>query len=563
MRIDGVYFRKDIVLLALVWILMLIAVNPIGNYPINDDWVYAESVKSIVEEGHFRVQSSSSANVGPQAYWGALFAWAFGLSYTSLRYSTQVLGFLGAIGTYLLFYEVWISRRIALVAALAVIVNPIYFSLSNTFMTDVPFFFMVVTSTFLIAAGMRTDRAGLLGVGLSLAIAAVLIRQFALFVLVGFALGYIAKRGLSWRAAAAAFAPLAIGILFHLTFNKWLADTGRKPFPSGINEMSFGSPGQSLGTIVRSSFVILMYLGLLLTPLVILCFPPLQKKERREAAWAWIGVVALSLVLGFMFVLKKAMMPVGGNILGRFGIGPLTNRDTFGLGLNIPSPSWEVRSLWAIATIISVLASSWLVWGVVVGIVRGVRRCRRGGPQLRIVDVSRAVFFVGAAASYWAILMLIAMHYHLFDRYYLPLMVFGGLAVPLIVDGGLNRAVGSGMRFYSSLVLLSMVACFSVVTTHDFLEWGRVRWATLQQLLGEGVSPDHIDGGYEFSGLYLFDPKYKASGKRSFWWVNDDEYVVSAGPMPGYRVIRRAPVNRWWKGGGADVFVLRRVESTD
>ena len=40
-------------LIALSYITLIILVNPIGDFPLNDDWAYARSVLSLVEDGEF------------------------------------------------------------------------------------------------------------------------------------------------------------------------------------------------------------------------------------------------------------------------------------------------------------------------------------------------------------------------------------------------------------------------------------------------------------------------------------------------------------------------------
>ena len=85
---------------AACWLLMALLVDPRGEFPINDDWVYALAVKSVLETGVFQFPSPSSANVGPQIYWGVLFCLPFGFSFTALRISTLALGLAGVVAFY-------------------------------------------------------------------------------------------------------------------------------------------------------------------------------------------------------------------------------------------------------------------------------------------------------------------------------------------------------------------------------------------------------------------------------------------------------------------------------
>jgi hypothetical protein len=126
--------------LGVLWVVMAILANPIGDFPINDDWVYGLSVKALLDTGRFSLPSPASANLLPQAYWGALFCLPFGFSFTALRISTLVLGLIGVWMTYATARELSADRPIAFLAAALVAVNPVYFALANTFMTDVPFY---------------------------------------------------------------------------------------------------------------------------------------------------------------------------------------------------------------------------------------------------------------------------------------------------------------------------------------------------------------------------------------------------------------------------------------
>jgi hypothetical protein len=80
--------RSDLVallFLAVVWAIIVAVINPMGEFALNDDWVYALAVRSILDSGRFALPSPGSANVIAQAYWGALFCLPFGFSFTALE----------------------------------------------------------------------------------------------------------------------------------------------------------------------------------------------------------------------------------------------------------------------------------------------------------------------------------------------------------------------------------------------------------------------------------------------------------------------------------------------
>ena len=56
--------------LGVLWVMMAVLANPIGDFPLNDDWVYGLLVKALLETGRFSLPGPASAKLLPQAYWG-------------------------------------------------------------------------------------------------------------------------------------------------------------------------------------------------------------------------------------------------------------------------------------------------------------------------------------------------------------------------------------------------------------------------------------------------------------------------------------------------------------
>ena len=125
--------------IAVVFIAGWVLVTPWPNVPVIDDWVYAWSVEHLLRTRELRVSDFSSIYPIAQILWGALFAGVAGFSFGILRLSTVVLAYAGCAAIYLTLLELEIDPRVSLVAALTVALSPVYFALSFTFMTDVPF----------------------------------------------------------------------------------------------------------------------------------------------------------------------------------------------------------------------------------------------------------------------------------------------------------------------------------------------------------------------------------------------------------------------------------------
>src|SRR2546423_12799436 len=91
-----------------------------------------------------------------QTFWGALFCLPAGFSFNALRCSTLVMSASGVIVTYFALRSVHPSRLVALLGALTLAFNPIYFSLSYTFMTDVTFTALMMASAFFLFRNLKT-----------------------------------------------------------------------------------------------------------------------------------------------------------------------------------------------------------------------------------------------------------------------------------------------------------------------------------------------------------------------------------------------------------------------
>jgi len=110
-----------------------------AEIPIVDDWTYAWSVEHFLHTGELRMLEWSAHYPLAQVLWGALFSQLFGFSFVVLRLSTLVLAWAGLLAFFLTLREVGIGPFPAGLATLALWCNPVFFVLSHSFMTDVPF----------------------------------------------------------------------------------------------------------------------------------------------------------------------------------------------------------------------------------------------------------------------------------------------------------------------------------------------------------------------------------------------------------------------------------------
>src|SRR5690242_17480905 len=84
-------------LLILIFIISELLVNPVGNFPLNDDWTYSKSVLILKNEGKFDIGNFAAMTLFSHLIWGFAFVKVFGFSFTVLRFSTLLSSLIGIL----------------------------------------------------------------------------------------------------------------------------------------------------------------------------------------------------------------------------------------------------------------------------------------------------------------------------------------------------------------------------------------------------------------------------------------------------------------------------------
>jgi len=558
-RVIGKIRSRDgmaVMLLILLFFVSEIIIDPIGEFPLNDDWSYTRTLKLLYTSHHLHLTGFTSMPLIGQLVWALLFCKIFGFSFTILRLSTLILALTGVLATYFLIRELSDRRKLALIGALTVLFNPVYMNLSNTFMTDVPFFSMLVLSMYCFVRMLRQGGLRWLIAGICFVTVATLIRQLGLLAAFSFACCIL----LAWKrltmlrivtAAVACIVPLGA----YLLYNAWLKVHAGIPvmYHEGTRQILFNLlySDYSKPVFLGKQFLnIFIYNGLFIFPLVFLCVPRLLGKAARLLPW-YYGMFLL-FGIGYFLAFRR-MMPFTGNILNSYGLGIASLRDI--MILKTDHLADLPAAFWLVITLAGCIGGGWILFLLV-----------RYFPSLK-----RANFLQSPAAPEAAFLYYFIVAYMFvmevgasFDRYFIPLLpVICALTAYALNEG---KAVAFSLpRFSYGLALASVIlyGVFSVTMTSDYMSWNRARWGALSYLMTEKqIGPEHIDGGFEFNGYYLYDDTMmhleNDKTKKSWWWVKDDEYLISFGPVDGYAVEREYPYRRLLSAQAGKIFILRK-----
>ena len=560
-----------LVLIVCLWFLTVTIVNPIGEFPFIDDSVYESIVRHLFETGEFRLTEVSTFPTVTTTLWGALFCLPFGVSFTALRISTLVAGLLGLFGTYTLVRDFHPRGPGAFVGALAIACNPVYYALSYTFMTDVPFIAMVTWSAVFLIRSLKS-RSGLelLG-GTVMALGATLSRQIALTIPLAYAAALLLCRKVEPGTIIRAAIPSLVCIPGILGFNNWLAHTGRVPamygFWGGMLIHALNDPWTVVTQTASNLYVTVIYLGLFLFPVQVFF------GAGRYVAVAWrttAGRVLLAAGIALMTLGAAIRMhggdalllPLNGHVLVKSGIGLLWMRGAE----QVPSLS---ETFWWALTAVGVLGAVPLMGMVAVSSERLIGLLSR---RATVSDRGTTMMFL-AISSGLSVLPFIVVGPS--DRYVLPCIPFLGTIVALSrMPSEFAENSGTPYEQVVSYAFLAIACLFSIGGTRDYLEWNRLRWQAAHDLMRhDHVAPEQIDGGDEFNGVYRIRPPNMDAAFKTFidenkvapmiatfnpvlrrqlellvlysWRPPTTPYLISFGKIAGYSVVRQYTYHRW------------------
>ncbi len=564
-------------------LLTLLLVLPRGNFPLNDDWIYAKMVQTVLTEHHYVQHPFSQPVAVAQILWGALFCGIFGFNYVTLRCSTLVLGVIGAWVTAKCVTECGGSRKAALLAAFTVSANPIFMNLSYTFMTDVPYYTTMALSALFYLRALRSNRPADIALGGVFGLLAVLVRQLALSAGVAYVCAVVYMRlrhktQITPRNIVAFFAPWCAAAMCLLLWK----------FSSGAEhaaQLRFDTRplAERAQSVYLYAVMILTMVGLWVLPWTAARIPAMRSwlaaitRPRALLAAAFTSVLALT----FMLLVQKTL-PVPGNIFHKLGSGGFSITGAYLDGL---SRSSLVTAAWFIATGMALVsAGAFLV--DMTGLSATVRtkltkasarsasrRQKASNAPNQVKDTAaadlepllplpaqriflQALFLLTLGASLSPLIPIV------FDRYALALL----LAVILMGSGAFPEAMKNRIHPFA-LVAGAMLYCFSLAGVHDYLAWNEARWKALDYLQNDVKAPiKRIDGGFEFNGVYTSQEYMKEKHITDFWkcghgfqwWLFDDTYAVAFSPRKGYKELKAFPYSSWMGWGEYRILALKR-----
>jgi hypothetical protein len=540
-------------------------VSPLGNFPINDDFIYSEGARCFAEQGRFVLERSLSSCF-LHVMTGGLLCKLFGFSHEILRCYTLIMGFIGVISIYLICRELQDKPQVAGLLACCYAANPLLVNLSFSFMTDLPC--ITLTNLFILCVlrAIRGNRRWYLYAGLLLA-AAVAIRQTSLLfgaaALILLAVPSIRRRD-GWIIISCLFVlPLltAIGLerLMQLPGND---SPERREYTKQVVGSIFsfaGDPGTAINSILMKFAELMSYIALFLSPALICS--ALGVSERRKK----FSLLILPVVISSMVIIPPILEYVrtGRDLPFNYN---LWNIPTLGLDKILQNSArmlpqgFHLYLTFAGAALSIVLLSIMIRLGYS-AIHKAVRQGRPGQPDAPFLFTMAGVLVTASFVTFEIVLRD-------FDRYYLLLLTPAIMCVALSY-----RFFNVRMSLVPAIPLLLLLALNSSWAQQQCMNCERARWLALEFLEKQGAQPREIDGGIQYNytrgGALRFDGKVprhlrgsSPQGDLRWWPIHGEKYIVSLCSLPGYDCIGVVPYYETLRLKQSGVLILQRQGHT-
>lgn len=554
MRLSSLAIAVPIV----IWCFAVAVSNPAGNFPLNDDWSFALAVRHLLDTGEFRPLGWTAMTLVGQTLWGTAYCLLFGYSFEVLRAATLMSALIGLLCFSLLLRKLGCGRWTATIATAALGFNPLFFSLAQTFMTDVEFTSVAITSTLFFCRYLQTRKPSAILWGLLCMFVALSIRQLALYLPIAMLVTLLLEGRRDHRGITLSAAGILAGVAMFKGLELWLASRHATPAAYSLPYESIRttlSSARTFATKFEQGFRgVLVYLGWFVAPVLVLRLPDTVRTYKRNA---WTRLVLWGAILGglvwcVLMVAFHHMMPVAGNIVHISGIGPVVLS-----GYGHPKLPSLPSGFWIYTTIVAAMGAVLLLLHVAATACSLLVNFRQH--QTDNAASIRAFLSIGCVV-YLSPFMVAGY----IDRYVLP-GVFMMLAMTAMPAGPTRSVLQQPLSLLllrgASIAMLVVMGLYAVAGTHDYLSWNRARWTLLGRLTDQHIPPTKVDGGFEYNGLYLYDPNFVSRTNGSFWWVYDDQFIVDFAPHPGYRVVDQMDAHGWLPPFRTKILVLARENS--
>ena len=540
----------------------LLAIQPWGNYPLNDDWQYARASRLFAETGQIRIDTPIAPALVGQMLMAYPVIRLFGMNHAFLRALTWAMAAIALFGVDRLLVIAGVTWRRRLFALVLLIVNPLFLYFSNTFMTELYGFTPALLAAVVYFEGRRR---GVIGLSWWIAVAVLSIfafwtRQFAASVFPAIVVTWILTDWRRhWRPVALSSCVFGLGVTGYFV---WVRMSGNFGFAFGdpLARM-FQLSGPAWGVETGAAMV---YLAAFFLPMLIV----IARTGWRDRSAYIAGLLCLICAFATRSSFRShapsdtefggwihRVFPYVTNVIFRTGVGPVTLDDVYHQAV-MNRPQWS-GSIWT--WIEWILLFSTFLWGFAIRRIWQV--CTT--PAKKSLKQEIALFSLIWIAFSWT-LTVQAYRLEIFDRYYFPVVLCLSILIPLLWDRPEPGAAHAPWSYAAAAVCTVALGWFSIAGLHDHFRWNDARWNLVRYAFSSGVSPANLAGGFEVNGWENYDDFQAHHGQMSLncrvnyddWFCLDATYRIAMNPISGYEQWKEEQPS-YWLAYGPPVRLLR------
>ena len=575
-RKNNITMNRNLYLIITLFFLAELLINPIGEFPLNDDWAYTKMVHNSIIDKEIHSPQWGGSIFLIQLYIGVLISKIFGFSFTILRIIEILFGIIGIVLIYQILLLVQNSSNLAMVGSILFGMNPVYLSGTNSFHPDVPHIMFMLVSLYFFMKYFFYEKMYFYFTGILFAIIACGIKQTGIAIGFAFSVIYLFNFKINIKNIVTAIFPSFVLIVLILSYgyvrNNYNIDlpgvAGYAMMKNIFMDSLFNTDFEDIKRIFFYSINTVLSLGFLVFPLT---FPVVARvitiinPKRSNIAILALSLIVLTLIIAIKVYLRGSQgslgggiwyMPFVGSTIYDFGVGPIIMT---GIEQNeIPGVFKAGIYFWFIVSVIGALGFISFIYllSMSVGDLFSKNSFRLKNISLPFIFPLLIMFFslipyviVFASAKYLIL--------------YLPFMIISTISSIEYLRKKYNI---SYLFNYKAIFILAIpIIIFGIFATHDYMSFHRIRWEALNYLTeNEKIPVEKIDGGFEFnewhlSHFYTWKMTDDPNKKGRFWPVVDDEYIVTVTEIEGYEMFKQLKYKRWLPPGKHNINVLRRT----
>lgn len=530
---------RYLILLIGIFIGCEVVVDPYGDFPLNDDWSYALAIKHFYATGEINPGKFPAMSLCTQILWGYMFTKVFGFTFMALRLSTIVSAIIGLVFIYKLTFQIGRHAKVSALACLVLLFNPIFFNLTNTFMTDVHFNTILIVCIYYMYNYFNNPRLAYYLLFTFFSVALVLLRQYGIILPACFFIASFFGSNMKKKQILLGVVPFVFTLVTLKIYENYLSGI----LPRHAAYMFSGNTDllsssfwfkfiENLNVRGKETVMILLEFSM---PFILVFLPSLMQNLGRRL----VLIVFLTDLLVF-YILYKAPGEGLGGIFYNMIVGPETFYESFTGARHNVSDSFGF-----ILTGLKIISGFISLFGISMCILRintkeKLKRYLRPDLVCLILLIISYIFMIINTISY-------------FDRYLIPLFALIIILFAYLTVGKLNLIP-------LALIPLAFWAYVSVLGTKDYLELNRKRWEAYQNLRQQqGAHRDEINGGFEVNCWY----EGEGVGWKDIMDLSKFRYLIQFNNEAGFKKLQSYPFQRYLPYKTDTIFVFEKSANSN